>query len=145
MFLLRHHLFLQSQVKHKGRGIKRNGFVRKYSKAQHLARVAKQCTIFDVDFKRRLRRNLMPPIPNLPAPMLAGGAIAGVIGSAVVMAIVAGVIGSVPVVSLVVLTVVGVVGAMIVAMVVGMIVAAALWGPTMVFWNVSHKMIKRGK
>ena len=85
------------------------------------------------------------PIPNLPLPMLAGGALAGMLGSAIVMAIIAAIVGDVPVVKLVAYVLIGVVGAMAVSMVIGTIVAMVLWPATMVFWNVSRTAIKRGK
>ena len=87
----------------------------------------------------------MPPIPKLPFPMLVGGAVTGMLGAAVVMAIIAGVVGDIPVIKLVAYTLIGVIGAMVAAAVVGGLVLAVLWPPVNIFWTITNKMISKKK
>ncbi len=83
------------------------------------------------------------PIPKLPMPMLAGGAIAGIFGAAIVMSIVAAIVNDISVVKLVVLVLVGIVGAMIASVVVGGIVLAIMWPVTQAIWGASRMMLRK--
>ena len=87
----------------------------------------------------------MPPIPKLPLPMLAGGAFAGMLGAAIVMAIIAGLVGDIPIPKLILYTLVGVVGGLVVSAVVGGVLIAVLWPPVNIFWTVTNKMLSKKK
>ncbi len=83
------------------------------------------------------------PIPKLPLPMLAGGAIAGIFGMAIVMSILAAIVNDINVVKLVLLVLAGIIGSMIVSVVVGGIVLAIMWPATQAIWSTSRVLLRK--
>ena len=83
------------------------------------------------------------PIPKLPMPMLAGGAVAGIFGAAIVMSIVAAIVNDISVVKLVVLVLVGIIGSMIASVVIGGIVLAIMWPVTQAIWSTSRVVLRK--
>ena len=83
------------------------------------------------------------PIPKLPMSMLAGGAIAGIFGAAVVMSILAAIVNDISVVKLVFLVLIGIIGAMVASVVIGGIVLAIMWPVTQAIWSTSRVVLRK--
>lgn len=75
--------------------------------------------------------------------MLAGGAVAGIFGAAIVMSIVAAIVNDISIVKLVVLVLVGIVGSMIASVVIGGIVLAIMWPVTQAIWSTSRVVLRK--
>lgn len=75
--------------------------------------------------------------------MLAGGAVAGIFGAAIVMSIIAAIVNDISVVKLVMYVLIGVIGSMIVSVVAGGIVLAVMWPVTQAIWSTSRVLLRK--